>query len=271
MTSIKNFINKHPVLIYFILVFVISWSAIYLSAGPNGFPITEDKAMVMGMAILLGPSIACIVLMGLISGRAGFRDLLSRMFKLRVGVRWYVIALSIAPLSTAVVLVLFSLFSSEFRPNILLSDAKFNLLISGIIGGLFVGLFEELGWTGFAIPRLKSLHGILYTGVILGIIWGAWHFPLFWEVNSFISLLPFALLIVRLFSWLPPYRVLMVWVYDNTNSLFLTILMHVSLVVTLIILDPAVIGGDLIIYILARAILFWVIVLVITMRKRKRA
>ena len=41
----------------------------------------------------------------------------------------------------------------------------------GIVGGLVVGFFEELGWTGFAIPTLMRLrYGVLGTGLIVGVL-----------------------------------------------------------------------------------------------------
>lgn len=270
MTSDRYFSIKNGLLLFFFLVFVISWGAIFILAGPSGFPITEDQAMIMGMAILLGPTLASIILTAL-SGNSGFKCLFSRLFRLRVSVRWYAYALLIAPLSTAAILVLFSLVSSEFRPNILLSSDKISLIISAIFAGLIVGIFEELGWTGFAIPKLLKTNSILGTGISIGVIWGAWHFPLFWEANSFTASLPFVLLVARLFSWLPPYRTLMVWIYTNTESLFVTILMHASLVATLMILDPVVKGANLVIFILARAAVLWAIALLIVVRARKRA
>ena len=262
MASTKSLIKNHQLFIYFILTFFISWGAIYLLAGPNGFPITQDQAMLMGMAILLGPSLAGIVMTALVSGCSGFRDLFSRLVKWRVRGRWYAIALLTAPLSTAAVVGLLSLFSSAFHPNILQSNDKIKLLISAIVGGLFVAFFEELGWTEFAIPRMKRFRGVLGTGVIIGLIWGAWHFPLFWGVNSFTALLPFALLLAKLFSWLPAYRVLMVWIYDHTQSLFLLILMHTILVATLLTLDPMVTGARLLLFIVVRAAVLWGIVAV---------
>ena len=265
--SIKN---KNRLLLFFFLVFVISWGAIYILAGPRGFPITEDQVMIMGIAILLGPTLASIFLTSL-SGRFGFQSLFSPLFKWRVSVRWYATALLIAPLSTAVILGLLSLFSSEFQPNILISSDKVGLLISAIFAGLVVGIFEELGWTGFAVPRLRKNNSMPGTGVIIGVIWGAWHFPLFWEANSFMESLPFILLIARLFSWLPPFRILMVWIYKNTESLFVTILMHASLVATLMVLDPVIKGANLVMYILARAALLWVIAAIIMLRCRKKA
>ncbi len=49
--------------------------------------------------------------------------------------------------------------------------------MAGIAVGLVVPFFEELGWTGFAIPELGKRYGILTTGLIVGLLWGAWHFP----------------------------------------------------------------------------------------------
>lgn len=262
--------TKFELLLFFILVFIVSWGAIFILAGPDGFPIAEDQAVKMGMAILLGPVFACTLLTAM-SGRSGFRGLFSHLLKWRVNVRWYAAALLIAPLSTVVILGLLSLFSSDYKPNISLSSDRISLVITGISAGLFVGIFEELGWTGIAAPKILSKKNIFKTGIVLGIIWGAWHFPLFWQEDSFKEWLPFLLLITRLFTWLLPYRVLMVWIYKKTESLFVTILMHTSLVATLIIFDPVVEGVSLVIYIAARAIILWLISALLVLGREEKA
>lgn len=211
--------NTNRLLLFFLLVFIISWGAIFLLAGPDGFPISEDQAMMMGMAILLGPVLASLSLTAL-AGRAEIRNLFSRWIKCRISVRWYTVALFIAPLSTLVTLGLLGLFSFNFQPNILLSTDKAGLVISAIVAGLVVGTCEELGWTGFAVPRLLKNRGIFSTGILVGLVWGLWHFPLFWQADSFTATLPFILLMAQLFSWLPPYRILMVWLYKNTKSIY---------------------------------------------------
>jgi len=264
MITAKNIIKKHPLPIYFTLAFIISWAAILILAGPDGIPATTDQIMVLGMAMLLGPSIASILLTGLTSGWAGFRKLVSRLLRWRVGIRWYVIALLTAPLSTAAVLLALSPFSPEFLPGIFTSDDKTTLLLAGIVGGLIVGFFEELGWTGFATPKMRSRYSIVSTGLIIGLLWGAWHFILFWENDSFSGVFPLVLLIARLFTWLPAYRILVVWVYDHTKSLLVAILMHMSLVATLAIFDPPLTGGALLTLILARSAVLWVIVTAVT-------
>jgi len=270
MTTIKAFVERHPLPIYFILTFTISWGAILMLVGPDGIPVAPDQAVTLGMAILLGPSITSILLTGLTSRKTGFRELLSRLFRWRVSLRWYTVALLTAPLSTAVVVLALSIFSSEFTPSILISDNKIALLLMGIVAGLVVGFFEELGWTGFAIPRMRLRYSVLASGLIVGLVWGAWHFILFWEKDSFSGTLPLALLLARLFSWLPAYRVLMIWVYDHTESLLVVILMHTCLVATLMIIDPVLSGGNLVAFILARAAVLWVIAAMVTVARGQK-
>jgi hypothetical protein len=59
-------------------------------------------------------------------------------------------------------------------------------------------------------------------------VWGAWHFPLFWEADSFSAPLPFAILRARLFAWLPPFRVVLIYLHERTRSLPLVMLMHAA-------------------------------------------
>lgn len=269
MATAVNLIRRHPLPTFFTLAFIISWSACFVVVGPDGIPVTADQAVVAGMAMLLGPSIAGILMTGLASGRAGYRELVCRLLRWRVGIRWYLVALLIAPLSTVAVLLVLSLFSPEFLPLILTTNDMASLVLAGIVAGLMVGFFEELGWTGFAIPRMRPRYGVFRTGLIVGLLWGAWHFPLFWESDSFSGALPLALLLARLFSWLPAYRILMVWVYDGAESLLVAILMHVSLVATLAIYDPPLEGALLLTYILARAAVLWGIVGAVAATQRR--
>jgi membrane protease YdiL (CAAX protease family) len=78
-------------------------------------------------------------------------------------------------------------------------------------------------------------------------------------------------LLARLFSWLPAYRLLMVWVYDRTGSLLVAMLMHVSLVASTVIIEPPLTGGALLTYILARAAVLWIIVVVVAVAQRRAA
>jgi membrane protease YdiL (CAAX protease family) len=272
--SIINFIKRHPVLIYFIMAFAFSWGLIIIMAGPGNIPLDTEQSKellpLLYTLMLVGPSISGVLLIGIVNGKAGFLSLRSRLFKWRVGVRWYVVALLTTPILASVVLLVLSLMSPEFNFGIFKSDEKTSLLLSGILTGLLVGIFEEVGWSGFVVPNLRLRYNILITGLIVGLLWGAWHFILFWERDSFYGTLPLLILLGRLFAWLPPFRVLMVWIYDRTGSLLIVILTHASLVFTVTILVPMTITGkNLIIWILVWGAVQWVIILAIVVFNSK--
>lgn len=267
MATIKTFIKRYSVPTYFALTFIFTWGCMALAVYPNGFPITDEQFETSGafvyVAMLVGPSGAGILLTGLLNGRAGFRELLSRLFKWRVDARWYAVALLTAPLMIAPILLGLSLVSSEFLPAIFTSDNKLAVALSAIAAGLAVGLFEELGWTGFAMPRLKQRYGVLSTGLITGILWGAWHFLPFWKSDTFSAAFPLILLLGQLFSWLPPYRILMVWVYDRTGSLLVSVFMHASLMASLNAFVPVELSGTtLLTWIFSWAAALWVVLTV---------
>jgi membrane protease YdiL (CAAX protease family) len=275
MTTIKNFIKDHPVMTYFALTFIFTWGCMALAIYPDRFPISEEKlaasgALVYG-AMLVGPSGAALLLTGLLDGRTGFRNLFSRLIKWHVGFHWYAVALLTAPLLMTLILFTLSLISPAFKPAIFASGGNAPALLPAIMAGLVVGFFEEIGWTGFATPRLRSRYSILISGLLIGVVWGAWHFLPFWESDTFSGAFPLFLLTIRLFSWLPPYRVLMVWVYDHTESLLLSVLMHASLMAGLTIFVPTDLSGiSLAVWILTWAAALWIGVGAVVMINRQR-
>ena len=243
MSIIRAFIQTYRVPSFYILVFVISLGGWLVVIGPSGIlgttPIPAVQLPFVYLAALAGPGLAGILLSGVVHGRTGLRDLRVRLFRWRVGVRWYAVVLLTAPLLMTTILLALSLTSPVYLPAIVMTDDKARLLLTSIGIGLVVPFFEELGWTGFAVPELRKRNGVLTTGLIAGLLWGAWHFPLFSGAASSAGAIPPVLyLAVLLFSWLPPYRVLMVWVYDRTESLLMAMLMHVPIVVGVFVLVP---------------------------------
>jgi membrane protease YdiL (CAAX protease family) len=273
------------VAIYFALAFAISWGGILLViGGPSGIPATpEEFERLFPLAIpayLAGPSVAGLLLTGLVSGRAGFRELLSRLLRWRVGARWYAAALLAAPVVFAAVHLALSLTSPVFLPGILTTSDRASLLLSGLAGGIMVGILEELGWAGFATPHLRLRHGVLATGLIVGVLWGAWHLlpEDFWACTISSGGLPLALFVVArglgfLVGQLPAYRVLMVWVYDRTGSLLVAMLMHASLTACTFILGPsalAISGTALLTYDLVLSAAWWVVIAAVAVATRRQ-
>jgi uncharacterized protein len=195
MKTIKAFVERHPLLSFYTLAFAITWGGLIMVVGgpseilgsPEKF---ETRFGLVLLAWLAGPSVASILMTGLLHGRAGLRDLLTRVTRWRVGARWYAVALLTAPLLVTAVLFALSLSSPEYLPTILTTNDKVSLLLLGIVGTLVGGIFEELGWTGFATPTLlrRMRYGVLTTGLIVGVLWGVAHFPLYyWRASADLS------------------------------------------------------------------------------------
>ena len=184
-----------------------------------GTTVTPRQQLMLGVPVgILGPFISGLVFTGLLYGRAGFRQLRSRLLKWRVGLGWYAFALLTAPIITTL-----SLLARSTPPAIAAASDKLGLLLMGIAIGLGRSpIFEEIGWTGFATPELRKRWGILRTGLLMGVLWGVWHFPAFSATGrASAPLSPLVFTAALLFTWLIPYRILMVWLYDHTQSLLL--------------------------------------------------
>jgi membrane protease YdiL (CAAX protease family) len=263
--TIMAFIKRYAVLLYFVLTFAISYGGILIVAGLGAFLGTAEEGDVLDpslyLAMLPGPSIAGILLTGLVGGRAGLRELLSRLLRWRVGARWYAVALLTYPLTMTAMLSALALVAPEVLPDTFITRDNVALLLVGSAVGLVTGFFEELGWTGFAIPRLRLSYGVVLTGLIVGLLWGAWHYPLFTSsASSATAVAPVVMLAVLLFSFLPPYRVLMVWVYERTQSLLVAILMHASLAGSTVVLAVAAPELPRVTYNLVLAAVLWAVV-----------
>ena len=279
MATIEALVRKHPVLTYFVLTFTISWGGVLLviggAAGMTGMKAQDNPLFPLALlAMVAGPSVSGLLLTGLIDGKQGLRTLGSRLLKWRLATRWYAVALLAAPLVATAITLTFSRFSSEFLPGVFVADDGTAILMLGLVVGLTAGLFEEVGWTGFAIPRLQARHGVLATGLIVGVLWSGWHLlVMVWGIGERAGTLPLALFVmVDGLAGLPAFRVLMVLVYDRTESLFLAVLMHVSLTATTLILTPQTTGLPLLAYGLAFAAAIWVVIgLVAIVASRQRS
>jgi membrane protease YdiL (CAAX protease family) len=255
------------------LAFAISWGGLLLAVGgPSGIPATQaefDRLMPLVIpGMLFGPAIAGLAMTGLMDGRKGYRALLATLLTWRVGVAWYAVALLTAPLAFAAVLLPLSLVSPAFVPSIVLAGDRVAFLLMGISAGLTVGFFEELGWSGFAIPRWRARHTIVASGLLAGILWGAWHLlsNVLWAASVTSGTLPVALVatvngILMVIGQLAAYRVLMVWVLDGSRSLLVAMLMHASLTASTFILGPvSPTGMTLLVYGAGMAVAMWLVV-----------
>ena len=203
-----------------------------------------------------------MTLTAIVEGRDGLRALLSRMGRWRVNLRWYSVALFTIPLLLlALLFPLTILVSSVYAPGV---------QIAGFAIGIAAGFFEELGWIGFALPHMHFGRSPLAAGLLLGVIWAVWHAMADYWGN--IGALGVGWLPHFILFWvvpLPAYRVLMVWVYEHTESLLLAQLMHAGYTGSLLILSPSTTLEDSMLWKAIFATALWVIVGVIAVTHRK--
>jgi membrane protease YdiL (CAAX protease family) len=145
--------------------------------------------------------------------------------------RWYAVLL-IPPVCILVVLFALKTFvSPKFAPN---------FFVFGIAAGVLAGFCEELGWTGFAYPRMRQRFGPFAGALVLGVLWGVWHLPV---VDSLGAASPHGAAWPAFFGafvfLLTAVRMLIAWVYDNTNSLRMAQLVHASSTGCLVMLSAS--------------------------------
>lgn len=263
---------KFPATTFFILTFILSWSGIIIVSFFTGMPAPSKTfasiAPVAMLPLVVGPTIISMVLTGLLTGKGGIKAMLSRIIRWKQRIPLYLFALLTFPLIAVIVLAVLSRFSPVYLPQIITSPDKINTLIMGLSVGIILTLFEEIGWSGFATPELRKRFSILTSGLIIGAIWGLWHFlPVFYGCGDETGKFNFQLFYPGLFfhyAGLIPFRILMVWVYDKSGSILLPWIMHATLTsCAFFILNISVIGLPLLIYYAALALLLWIVTAVV--------
>jgi uncharacterized protein len=266
--------RRHPAVSYFLLAFAISWAGVLAAIGGGSIPappeVAQQRFVFVYLAMLLGPPVAGIAMTAIVGGSAGLTEYRRRLFTWRVDGRWYALAILGAPLAVLVTDLLLSFWSPDFLPAVFLSErdagpvqaaSPTGFVFMSVAVGFGAGFFEELGWTGFATPTLRTRYGIVQTAVLLGVMWGAWHFlAVYWGSASAFGTVPASVfMLVGMFSFLPPYRLLMVRVHERTGSLLIGILMHASLTSSMLIFGPHVVGAASIANNLAFSTVLWLV------------
>ena len=206
MSIVLKLVRRHPLVSFFVLAYALTWPLIPL----------VSLSPLWGFPALFGPALAAIFVAAVAGGRAEVKDLLGRVVRWRVGAGWYVVVLGLpAGLALAAAglhLALGTDSSIEFGGLSVLSFVVFVLIIG-----------EELGWRGYALPRLLAGRSALSASLILGALWGAWHLPTFFVPGAPQYGLPFSAFVLFTIA----YSVLFTWVYLHTRgSVLIATLLH---------------------------------------------
>jgi len=243
------FSARHPLVLFFGLTFSLSWT-IWLPMVVSG-----EESEPLRIAGTFGPAIVAVLLTAWLQGKAGLRKLAEQMLHWRLPCRWYGFAFLLPPLvilASIWLAVLAGMPRPEFndpRQLYLVIPAFAFVLVSSVLG-------EEAGWRGFALPRMQAKWGALHASLILGLIWGIWHLPLFLIAGYFHKDIPFGLFLLQDIG----LAIIMTWLYNSTKgSLFIVHMFHAAINTALGVLPilPMDTGG--------RVLPLWIAVLILTL------
>ena len=206
------------------LSWFVFWGPLALFKVPTISFVSNVKGPIWAIALfIIGgfiPSLLAIFLTLKKEGMNGLRLLERRILQFKLGGRWYLLTFLIVIAGTAGQLTINRLLGNSFNWNLFLVQ------LGSFLPLLILGpLSEEIGWRGYALPRLQTRWNALTSSVIVGVIWGLWHLPLFMMVGT-----PQHELGIPLIGFLvgmSANSIFYTWLYNNTqHSLWSAILLH---------------------------------------------
>lgn len=195
--------------------FLVFWGPIALAGVKTISFVDQSRGPVWAIVLFMiggfTPSLVAIGMTGIHDGRRGLRELFRRVIQMRLGWRWYLAAIVIVGGGAAAQVGMARAIGNAFDPSPIF--AQLGSAVPLIILG---PLSEELGWRGYAQERLQTRLSPLVSSLVIGVVWGLWHLPLFFIAGASQSVLglPFWSFLVGVTS----ASVIMGWLYANTGG-----------------------------------------------------
>jgi CAAX protease family protein len=239
--SLKRLLQRHPLFFYFLMAYVISW-VVFIPYVLAEWDILQGDYILFYILHTFGPALAAIAMTAIIAGRTGLHELRQRIRQWRAPWQWYLFILLGIPvlLLLGIILQPGALAGFHDLSPILLVSYPFAFVATFFGGG---ALGEEIGWRGFALPRMQKQHGPLWGTLLLGLLWSCWHLSDFLtaskgggqETGWTTFLLNFPVFTLAVLS----LAVILTWIYNHTGgSIFTAILAHTSVNVLEVLLIP---------------------------------
>jgi uncharacterized protein len=173
----------------------------------------------------LGPMVSAFVVTTLAGGSTAIRELLGRVFRWKIGVKWWLVAVvgpAILFLAAAVISrLLFGEWPELGEFGHSKEFAFLGLFPYWIANIVFYGFGEEVGWRGFALPRLQTGRSALAAALMLSLFWALWHIPLF---SLAMGLKGMGLVgVPGWFFFIVTGSVLLAWIYNSTGGSILIV------------------------------------------------
>lgn len=218
-TGLATPFERHPVTAFFAVAIGASW----LVWVPVAFGMVDGSATAAVVAGGFGPAVAGAAVTKATGGSV--RAWLAELVRRGVGLRWYLVALGVplvVVLGNAVALVLFGV-ALDFS---VLPGRTAGYLVGFAFALVLGGGQEELGWRGFALPRLQRIYGPMAASLVIGVVWAVWHLPLFAMEGTSQSQVPFLAYAPAVVAM----SVVFTWLYNESAGCILpAMLLHAGI------------------------------------------
>ncbi len=206
---------------FFVLTYAVMWTC-FITVAAAAIPARRPLGAVLVLLGAFAPSLVALGLTARAEGLTGIRTLLGRVLRWRVAPRWYLFAVGYLPAIKLTVALVHRVATGAW-PRF--GDEAWYVIPLAIALSTPVQAGEEIGWRGYALPRLAARFGLARASLLLGLIWACWHLPQFFipEADTYgQSFLVYVLQVTAL-------SVAMAWLYARTNgSLLLVMLLHAA-------------------------------------------
>lgn len=220
----RDYIRKHNIVIFFVTAFALSW-ALWLMSG-----LFNSKVLkIMGT---FGPALSALMVTCAADGLQGLRKLFHKFTIWKVNAGWYLFSFfSTAAVASAAIWIYGKTGGGGLEFN---DPSQWYMVVPVFLYVLFLSVLgEETGWRGFAQERLQRRFGALPSSLLVGLLWGLWHFPLFHMNGDFHTMIPFGLFMIQAIA----LSVVTAWIYNKTKGSLIPVhLFHAASNVTLGIL-----------------------------------
>ena len=240
--------------LFFILAYATAW-AFFLTAGATDIPELRSALFLVGAFM---PALVALWLTAQTEGRAAAGALLRRVVAWRVDWRLYLLAAGY-PAAIKLAVALVHRLAVGTWPRF--DGPQWYLIILAIFAATPSKAGEEIGWRGYALPRLASRLGLRWSSVLLGAIWACWHLPQFFISGNDTSAQSFPVFLLEVTA----LSVVLAWLHARANgSVLLPMLLHSAVNESKDIV-PSVVRGATTPLALSSSLVAWLTVLVLWM------
>jgi len=224
LAPVTSSFGLRSLLVYVVAAYAWTWSFNLLKIlGQRGAVVLPVPDLLLDITAGLGPLLAALAVVSYEAGSAGRSALLRQLLRWRVPRGWYAVAV-LGPV--VLVLAAYGLWiATGGAPPPAEALAQWPLLPVFFVYILLAGggVDEEVGWRGFALPRLQDRFGALAASVVLGVFWAGWHIPAWFSPGSGQDLISFPVFVVSVIG----AAIVFNWLYNSTGgALPLVIIFH---------------------------------------------